>query len=729
MSSIRKSAVFNKTNLVVILAGLFIALSALAFIIDDTRNVQSESLPSSGILGEMTEENSYSQRFVCTEDGLSRIRLLTATYARANEGTLDISLGNESGELIQSWEVNASSLPDNSYADLALDNKITDSNGKVFFLKITSDSPEGAAPTMYTTNYGGSAGLSINGEEQNFSLCFMLEYVRPSSSLLNAGTVLAVLLLILIPVSMKIAVKFFPVSKIWILMFSELAAVIGAHRYLRHTSPSVFPAWALAAGFVAFCLLWTVFSVLLYRLIFVKKIPVHKLSLVLLILFSLITIGFLTPGTGNDEQFHYAFAYKYANIFSFHGFSDPVDEDGDKLIYMRDEDAELLSGMVDVPVYITEGSYRDVAKNFSVFSHDNTLKAYKINQILDVTSLRHNNVPLGYIASGLGVLIARILHLGAVPTFYMGRLFNAALFILFVYLAIKIIPVGKETLFVLSLFPMVLQQAVTYSYDSIILGLIFLFTAITVSVFEQEEKLTLKQFIILGVLAFGIAISKYVYAPLIFIVLALPYTKLNFKNPKAVKNGVIAGILVCGVSAMIILQTTRSIFKFFIPSYVSDGQPVFGIIVKYMEMLQMTAIRNSDFYVHSMGAYPGWYQIYVPVLIVASFYILLIFSLVRKKDEKALFGTGTKVLGAALVITSCLLITLPMAAGFTDPMSETVDSIQGRYFLPLVPFVFMGLRTKHITDDGRLSGKVMWGAGFMSFLFYAFCFLKIFNAI
>lgn len=730
MGSSKIRRFLNRTNLAAILAGLFIAISALGYIINDSLNIQSESLPSTDILGEMTEDNIYSQRFVCTEDGLTKIRLLTATYARTNEGTVDISLDSESGKHIQDWSIDASVLPDNRYYDLTLDNRITESNGKVFFLTVTTDSKEGSAPTAYTTNYGGSAGLAVNGEERNCSLCFMLEYEVPASSAFSAGTIAGIILiLILVPLSFIAAVRFFPVSKIWILVFTELAAVIGAHRFLRHTSPSVFTAWVLAAGFAAFCILWTLGSVILYRLIFVKKIPVHKLAVIVLTLFSVITIFFLTPGTGNDEQFHYAFAYKYANIYSFKGIADPKDEDGDYLIYMRTEDAELLSSITDVPIYITEGSYRDVAKNFSLFSKDNSLQTYKINQIVDMRSFKSNNVPLGYIASGLGVALARLLHLGAVPTFYMGRFFNAALFIFFVYLAIKITPVGKETLFVLSLLPMVLQQCVTYSYDSFIIGIVFLFTAMTAAVFSQDTKLTLKQFIILGVLAFCVAISKFVYAPLIFIVLALPSDRFNIKNPKAVKTGVIAGIIVCGITAVTVLQYTRSIFKYFIPSYVSDGTPFMNIIVKYEEMLQMTAIKNSDFYIHSMVAYPGWYQIYVPVIIVSTFYLLLIFSLVRGKDEKPFISTGTKVFGVVLILISCLLITLPMAAKYTDPGSETVDSIQGRYFLPLVPVILMGLRTKHIKADESFQGKVLWGAGFMSFLFYAFCFLTLFNAI
>ena len=80
-------------------------------------------------------------------------------------------------------------------------------------------------------------------------------------------------------------------------------------------------------------------------------------------------------------------------------------------------------------------------------------------------------------------------------------------------------------------------------------------------------------------------------------------------------------------------------------------------------------------------------------------------------------------------IISVILITLPMAAKFTDIDSDTISSIQGRYFLPLMPLLCMGLRIKHLEADESLMGKVQWGTCYIGFIFFGFCFLKIFGAI
>ena len=141
------------------------------------------------------------------------------------------------------------------------------------------------------------------------SVCHTLEYELPASSLLNTKTMLITLLmLILMPLIMRICVAFFPLKKMYLIVFPMLAAELGCHRFLRHAVLGIFPPWSMAALFVAFCTLWALMVIITYRLLYVKNISVQGFAVIVLIIFSAFTIGFLTPGTGNDEQVHYAYA-------------------------------------------------------------------------------------------------------------------------------------------------------------------------------------------------------------------------------------------------------------------------------------------------------------------------------------------------------------------------------------------------------------------------------------
>lgn len=731
MGKFNKNRLFTKENIIVLALSLVVAMVALSFIYMNTLSVSTEQLPAMSPMSDIAEGDFLSQEILCTDDGLTGIRILFATFARENKGNVTVTFREKDGEVIQQWVRDAGSFMDNSYVDFDLDEKIEDSGNKRYIIEITSNSNVGEAITLYTTNYGGSAGLTFNGAELNCSICFRLSYDLPASALLTPRIVIiTILMLILLPAIMITACRFFPSDKILLLIFPELAAIIGCHRIIRNAMFAIFPAWLMADLFFAFCMLWVLDAVIFYRLIYVKKISVQKLAVIVLTIFSVFTMFFLTPGAVNDEQYHYTFAYKYSNAITLTDLPLRDHNDEKKLMMMRPADAELLSSISDVPVYITENAYKTVIKNFHLFEPDNTYQEYNVIELANTGALKNNNVPLGYIASGIGIAIGRLLHLGAIPTFYLGRMFNAALFIFLVYLAIKIIPIGKETLFVISLFPMLLQQSVSYSYDSIIFGLMFLFTAMLVSVFYSDGKVTRKQFIILALLSVAIAISKYVYAPVILSLLAIPSDKLDVKNPKRLKRIVFISIVAGAAIVIAILQHSFTVLNYFVPAYAENSnQSVFSIIVGYIGMFAMTMIEITDFYIRSLVAYPGWYQIYVPTSIISAYYLLLIFSTVRNKEDKQFLGLGTKVWFGFLMVVSCILFTFPMASKFTSVGSETIDGLQGRYFLPLVPLFCLTFRMKLVSADKSFFNKVLFGGAYVSFLFFGFLFLDLFSAI
>ena len=729
MNRFIRDKVLTKDSLIALLVGLAVALTALCFIYLDNIQRVSPYIQPSQTLPEVTSGQNYRQEFTCTEDGLSSVGVFSASFMRFNAGTFSFRLEDKNGGVIETWTTDAGFIPDNIYYNLNLTDLIKDSKGKTYILDISSDCTFGTAPTFYISE-GQERGLTLNGDPLDGSLCYQLRYEVPVTSFISAGLILkTVLILILTSLAFVAVSLIFPAKKLWLIAFPCIAVIIGYRRMTGHSDLTGGEALAMGRLYVIYCFLWIIGSVLLYRLIFVRKLSVEKLAVIVLSVFSLFTILLLTPGAGNDEQVHFAYSYKYANVFSFKGFSDPVDEDGDGIVQMRQGDKELLETMTDVPVFITWDSYRSVSDKFEMISSDNSLHDYKLQDLMGFPSFNTANSPLGYVAPGIGIAIGRLLHLGTIPTFYLGRIFNAALFILLVFLSIKIIPIGKQTLFVFALFPMVLQQTATYSYDSITIGFAFLFTAMTVQVFRSKEKIPVKTIILLGLVSAGLALSKYVYVPLILILLALPSSRYNVRKPKLLKGIIIGSIIVFGLITFAVLQHLTDISQLMLPSFAQSIRSPFIIAVRYFEMLVMNAVSISDFYVHTLVAYPGWFQIYIPVTIVTAYYILLIFSMFRRKDEKGFPKAGLKLYGAILIIISCVLISLPMAAKFTNVDSDTVDSIQGRYFIPLIPFICLGLRSRHIRVDGQVTNKILYGAGYLSFLFFAYCLLKLFYAV
>ena len=76
MKTLKKENIFSKSGLGAMLIGLLVAISALAFIYIDILCIQSEQLPAMETLPEITSQDTYRQKIVCTEDGLNKISLL-----------------------------------------------------------------------------------------------------------------------------------------------------------------------------------------------------------------------------------------------------------------------------------------------------------------------------------------------------------------------------------------------------------------------------------------------------------------------------------------------------------------------------------------------------------------------------------------------------------------------------------------------------------------------------
>ena len=86
--------------------------------------------------------------------------------------------------------------------------------------------------------------------------------------------------------------------------------------------------------------------------------------------------------------------------------------------------------------------------------------------------------PISYLASAFAITIGKILNFSPIILMYIGRLANLLVWLLFIYLAIRITPVHKWVLLILSLMPMTIFQGASLSADSFTMALSFLVIAI-----------------------------------------------------------------------------------------------------------------------------------------------------------------------------------------------------------------------------------------------------------
>ena len=229
----------------------------------------------------------------------------------------------------------------------------------------------------------------------------------------------------------------------------------------------------------------------------------------------------LPPLSAPDEISHYVSAYRlssqligqpqrdrYGRVLLRAQDAWVEDLDGD-FIYEPDEDGNLQ---------VTEESHEQAVKLgetldestyelFHALGINGQYAPERIDEIqaqgayVSSTYPPVTTTPLAYVPQAIGISAARLLGLNTVCLLYFGRLCNLLFFIGMLYLAVKRIPFGKEVLLGVALLPMTLHLAASFSYDVMILGCMFLLTAVCLDLAFEAEQVRIRDVVLLAVLA------------------------------------------------------------------------------------------------------------------------------------------------------------------------------------------------------------------------------------
>ena len=481
--------------------------------------------------------------------------------------------------------------------------------------------------------------------------------------------------------------------------------------------------------YLALAVIFTLFLVGLYLLIFVKKAKITSvfvaISLVVGFVFSI-----YTPLKGSpDEYVHITTAYWYSNQLM--GVKDSYNY-SDGTLLMRECDA---------------GDYSDPAK-YNVFEIQEIYegafsKAGDKVELVSVPARIHDTsfAPLFW-AQALGITLARILGLGFVPTLILGRLANLMLYTVLMWLAIKIMPLHKNTMAVLALTPIPLQLAGSFTYDTMVIALCFLFTAVVFRCAYEKEKLTVKDIALLAVMAALIAPCKIVYITIIALIFIIPLNK--FKNTKTAL--ISFAVILCCAAAMWLVTNASTVSNTLSvappPTYVTnetvDGEIstelieydmykdiapngdnrnyftpgyVLGHIPQTIKLVLNTVQENGVLYIRQLfGGILG--EVIVSTVEINWLYtmaiIFIVFLSVLKKQDQPLVYKGVRKWWALLLaVGACGLFCLACIV-WTPINYTTVFGIQGRYFYPILPLLVLFFTNDPINLKKDIDGALLY---------------------
>lgn len=468
------------------------------------------------------------------------------------------------------------------------------------------------------------------------------------------------------------------------------------------------PTKATAVSYALTALLVSAFLVGLYFFISRKNPPVERLFVLFMLVTGVMyTAGFL-PFLIPDEAAHYLSSYRISNYLTFN-----FKQAGSEELLIRAADAELYGLRAEK---LTPSYYHTLLHNFEFFAG---------GEMTAIPAKFISSAPLGYVFSAVGIALGRLLHLGSLPTFYLGRLANLAVYTLAVWWCMKRIPYGKTALFAISAMPMTVHLVATYSYDFAVIAAAMLFVTQVLYMREKSGIITAWDIILCLIWGVILAPMKLVYFPIFFTVFLIPSEK--FGRSKTAGFFIKCAVVASGILVLFIMQF--GVIAYNIGSgnecQWTDGElySLKRFLTNPKESLRIlmnTFISCTDFNLASMvGSYLCKHQIVVPFFMWIPMLLMLIFSFIRRTDEKnGVLSFGNKLQTTFIGGGTALLIALSILFLWTPVTANHILGLQGRYFTPLLPLVFLILRGKALTRPENSDKYIVY------FCFY-YCHLML----
>jgi uncharacterized membrane protein len=310
--------------------------------------------------------------------------------------------------------------------------------------------------------------------------------------------------------------------------------------------------------------------------------------------------------------------------------------------------------------------------------------------------------PLCYIPQALALRLLSIFNAPVVALYYGGKLFIFTFWYLGILFVLRLLPAHRLLFAGLSLLPMQLYIVNSFSGDTITNVLAFVLIAQVLRAISLPSPLTRQEVFLMCLVVISLVFTKVVYSVLILLLIMIPAR--NFKGRR--RKLLLIGALVFLVGLLVLWWTTvikqsYILYQEYNPEVCNianlapganyQAQLIFlsEYPLQAMNVIWNTLTAHFEFY---LGSYAGNFGAYLGMP-VPHWYTIVLFSALILIAFFEPGGTNFSPLQRGVLgLTSFVLfsaITLSLYVVWIRVGGSTVDSIQGRYLIPLFPMVFL----------------------------------------
>lgn len=422
-----------------------------------------------------------------------------------------------------------------------------------------------------------------------------------------------------------------------------------------------------------------------------EHLQLEKIFVYIAIIVGFLMIALEPPMTTPDENVHFLNAYGVSTgqIFPTNQNGTLTREFPQNLI----EDAKNMSQRY--------GGNLEQKESFREWYYGSWLPVKQADSVR-ITYWGVDTNPVGYLFSGIAIALFRMILSFTSPELITpynlimaGKFGNLVFYVALCYFAVRKAPQYKRVLFLICLMPMTLYQAASLNYDAILFPTCFyLFSFLLNAVLKTDFVVTKKD--ILAVLGISVILAgiKQAYFFLLVILFAIPAKSFLSKKRHI---GCIAAV----ITIFLLVYGGHS---FIIRSLNAEPTAESLLMLEQLQYLKLhptkifSAIANSflkykAFYISGFVGILGQLDTNFPLLYHVLFWIVLFVVILADSMSNERLAPSVKILsvvGVMLTIISSFAGIYILWTSVTQGIgSDFVDGIQGRYFIPVFPFLVL----------------------------------------
>lgn len=297
--------------------------------------------------------------------------------------------------------------------------------------------------------------------------------------------------------------------------------------------------------------------------------------------------------------------------------------------------------------------------------------------------------PVVYIMPALGISIGKLLHLSVINTLYLSRLMNGMLAAGLCFLALLLAQRSRLLMFIVLLFPMSLAVFSSVSQDAVLISCAFLLAGIidSLTVNSAQQGYSKRQVLTLIVLMSVIAVSKPPYLLLALVFLPL---KINIRAK-------VISLIVPTLTVIFWMAINRANYAInFAPASLHinarlQSQYVIHHPFKFIGLFFKPDADSLINVSHMFVGVLGWLDTELShTYYRAAYLVLLLGSIIVIRLNKRAYN----MLNIAALAAAFFTLIGVMSAQYitwTALESESLSGMQGRYLLPVFPFIALAV--------------------------------------